>query len=276
MIRQQPFTSPEEALAHYGVKGMRWGVRKAEESGGGSSTVGVDPVTAAIGAVWLATLLGTTYMSVRDARRAVRDSGAHIQKKTANVAWKKDPSLTKKMSVDDLYDKVVTGVNPKYGSPGTKMNCRRCTLTYEMRRRGNDVKATQSHYATGQDMGGLKKATGGGHYESSWGQKQIASPSFLAKATASQRSEAIFSSLSQHPEGARGELAMAWTFGGGHSMAWEIVKGKPVVFDTQTSKAYRSADAFNAFTPVVRDAAHTRLDNAKLEDQFLRRWVTNA
>lgn len=26
-MRQQPFTSPEEALAHFGVKGMRWGVR---------------------------------------------------------------------------------------------------------------------------------------------------------------------------------------------------------------------------------------------------------
>lgn len=30
MIRQQPFTSPEEALTHFGVKGMRWGVRKTK------------------------------------------------------------------------------------------------------------------------------------------------------------------------------------------------------------------------------------------------------
>lgn len=36
---KQPFASPQEALAHYGVKGMHWGVRKKEdasaESGGG-------------------------------------------------------------------------------------------------------------------------------------------------------------------------------------------------------------------------------------------------
>lgn len=31
---QQPFASPEEALKHYGVKGMRWGVRKQEETSG--------------------------------------------------------------------------------------------------------------------------------------------------------------------------------------------------------------------------------------------------
>lgn len=30
-MRQQAFASPEEALQHYGVKGMRWGVRKEED-----------------------------------------------------------------------------------------------------------------------------------------------------------------------------------------------------------------------------------------------------
>jgi hypothetical protein len=33
-MRQQPFASPEEALKHHGVKGMRWGVRKEEETSG--------------------------------------------------------------------------------------------------------------------------------------------------------------------------------------------------------------------------------------------------
>lgn len=30
-MKQQPFASPGEALAHYGVKGMRWGVRKEDD-----------------------------------------------------------------------------------------------------------------------------------------------------------------------------------------------------------------------------------------------------
>lgn len=33
----QPYASPEEALAHYGVKGMKWGVRNEEDEAGDSS-----------------------------------------------------------------------------------------------------------------------------------------------------------------------------------------------------------------------------------------------
>lgn len=33
-MRQQPFASPEEALEHYGTKGMKWGVRKEEDRAG--------------------------------------------------------------------------------------------------------------------------------------------------------------------------------------------------------------------------------------------------
>lgn len=37
-MSQQQFDSPDEALAHFGVKGMKWGVRKSDESGGGKIT----------------------------------------------------------------------------------------------------------------------------------------------------------------------------------------------------------------------------------------------
>lgn len=208
------------------------------------------------------------------AAKKAQDSGKFNQIKTKNVAWKKDASLTHKMSVDDLQKKVIKPINSDYGAKGTKMNCRRCTFAYEMRRRGYDVKATKSSFATGQDTLGLHLATSK-HFkrqESVWGNKQI----HFNDQSPSGRSEAIFKSLSKHPEGARGELGMAWQMGGGHSVAWEIVQGKPVIFDTQSSITYRSPKEFTKFASVIHDAAYTRLDNAPLNDAFMRKWAQNA
>jgi hypothetical protein len=42
MTQGQKFATPEEALAHYGVKGMRWGVRN-DKDGGGSGSGGKNP-----------------------------------------------------------------------------------------------------------------------------------------------------------------------------------------------------------------------------------------
>lgn len=271
-MRQQPFASPEEALAHFGVKGMKWGVRKDRKG-----VVGVDPVTAAIGAAYVGLMLGTAYVSVREARRTKKlDEGNTTFQKNANVVWKKDPKLTGKMSVDDLYANVVTRVNPNYGAPGTKNNCRRCTFAYEMRRRGYDVKAGKIARGVDQGAQGLQSATKTKHLESVWGEKQISSPFALVNATAQQRSESIFQALSKHPEGARGDLGMAWSFGGGHSMAWEIINHKPVIIDAQNGRMYRDPDTFSQYSSIIHDAAYTRTDNLKLNDNFMRRWVENA
>jgi len=46
-MTQENFSTPQEALAHYGVKGMRWGVTTKSDSGGKSSSIGKNPVRAA-------------------------------------------------------------------------------------------------------------------------------------------------------------------------------------------------------------------------------------
>lgn len=278
-IRRQTFESPEVALTHFGTKGMRWGIRNEQLSASSNSTVG-DPVTIAIGAAYAAFILGSLYVSVRDIRRMKNDSGIKIEKQNTNVAWKKKPELAKKMNVDELQSKVVKQVNPDYPKPGTKMNCRRATFTYEMRRRGYDVTATKSHFAIGQDAKGLKTAVMANQsntkHESMWGQKQVSDTKTFRNATPTRKSELIFESLNKYPEGSRGELGVGWLFGGGHSMAFEIVKGRAVIFDTQTSETYRNPASFAKFAEVTHDAAHTRTDNIPLDDQFLRRWMVNA
>lgn len=219
--------------------------------------------------------------------------------------WKIKADLAKKdMDVDEIYDKVVKDINPGYGRYGSKMNCRRCTFAYEMRRRGMDVAATRTSNGRGQDVGGmhnvlrpdeknwvhagrgglisrvaldarLKERTG----QTTKFQETLSEfSSGLAKIEVDHND--ILGSISKQgfPDGARGELGIIWGAGGGHSMAWEIVKGKPVIFDTQTGQKYLKEHAGDLASgiPGVAQAGITRLDNVPLNEEFLKRWLKNA
>jgi hypothetical protein len=62
------------------------------------------------------------------------------------------------MSADELLHKVAKPVNPGYSKMGGKMNCRRSTYAYELRRRGFDVHATTSAVGWGQSESGVINA----------------------------------------------------------------------------------------------------------------------
>jgi hypothetical protein len=262
-------------IKHYGVKGMRWGIRNEDKSSG-QGKVGMDPVSAA----YIAVFLAMTVQSGVSMWRMARDGGERFQKKNKDVPWKEKKELAKPAppaTVDSLFNDVVKPVNPTYPKGGSKMNCRRATFAYEMRRRGLDVHATPSYYAKGQDDNGLKTATmqKGQKFDSIWGQSQVATPTAIQTATPEKRSEMIFDAIGKQPNGARGELGVQWSFMGGHSMAWEVVNGKPVVFDTQVKETYKSPADFKKFSGIINDAAITRLDNKKLDEDYLRRWAVN-
>lgn len=221
---------------------------------------------------------------------------------TGKPVLKKNPELSKAMSPDEIVSKISKQVNPDYGKPGTAMNCRRATYAHEMRRRGYDVRATKTTNGWGQDFAGFYNATnvtGSGRIKSGtrgmrselYGEalkariKGSDSPFLNAYANRGDsmsknpiaRADDIFSSLSKNPEGARGELAMTWVPGGGHSMAWEIIGGKPHVFDGQTGQRYASnADLIKDIGEgLVGTSSWTRLDNLPFNEAFMTRWVTN-
>ena len=226
---------------------------------------------------------------------------------------KKNDLLSRKMSPDAIMKEVVTPINPGYGGVGTKVNCRRCTFAYEMRRRGNDVKATHAVRGLGQNIPGLMNATDPkANYKTDRfssatnmikeqyakeksGSKDLGPFARAAEARGfgkrvftsdvgakfhqlkpEERTSRIFDTLEIFPEGARGEISTQWFGGGRHSQAWEIIGGKAHIFDTQTGESYDAARFSKELAGMVQDAGYTRLDNIPLNDKFLRRWVMNA
>lgn len=329
----------DDFMAHYGVKGMKWGVRKddrqarrdrraqkfldkadvyreqlktnptnsklrkkyetaikdAERKKQGKLSSKERKVV--IGAAFIATLVVAKALHAKidsgEARVLIEDGKAFLSKKP-KPGFKENPELSKwNMDADELLSKVVAPINPDYGKRGTKNNCRRATMAYEMRRRGYDVKATKSDLATGQNAIGLANSLGANRKETTSliktlsDEKTLDTTYFLAKGRQGfanksdlDRNRAMhrtFSELAKNPNGSRGELNVTWNFGSGHSMAWEIIRGKPYVFDAQSGERYDSDSAeFFKMMKQTSSVAINRLDDLPLNQEFLRRWVQNA
>lgn len=204
-------------------------------------------------------------------------------------------------SSKEILDNVVSDINPSYlVSPGTTNNCLRCSYAYELSRRGYDVQARRTLRGTGQTSLAAynsfrdKKIRGtpfgyssairyslSGNKEFKYRIDEIAKkaitipkePDTLQKKSMAY-SESIFKALAKEPTGARGELSIKWPEGmGGHSLAWEIVKGKPVIFDCQCRQMFESGKELGNALKTISGAYYQRLDDKELDLGFLSRWV---
>lgn len=231
--------------------------------------------------------------------RLVSNGKAYINKTSINN-WTRNSSLAdKNLSPDEIMSKVVSRINDDYGKPGTMNNCRRCTFAYVQSRQGFDVAATKSMTATGQTATGMynaitdqKKIKGGTigalrelytNYEGDYskylgGEKKDIQQAVSLGQNRSGRTtaEAIFSALSKLPNNSCGEIETRWDIGGGHSMAWEIVQGKAVIFDAQSRKMYDNPEVLSELADRIKEANYTRLDNIQLDPVMMGRWLKNA
>lgn len=314
-------------LAHYGVKGMKWGVIREQQEVIRRAQAMKDGTTYKKGVgESLKTLKAYSDRNRIESGDMLRDyvkGKAYLEGK--EHTFKLDPTLKGKKSVDELMNDVVKPINPEFGKPGTVMNCRRATLTYEMRRRGYDVKATYTTNASGQHIIGMQNALTPGQDKATrgmpfikevtkmfkddptinvWGEEGIKFKDFDFKAykkqlktdakkngtktsvfkrnaqafdaQSEQRAQSIMDAIGKQGDGARGEVGMGWLMGGGHSVAYEVVGGKPVVFDNQSGKKYQSAKELTKLTEYAGDVAITRLDNKELNMDYLTRWAQDA
>ncbi len=101
-------------------------------------------------------------------------------------------------------------------------------------------------------------------------------PASLSSVHDSGFGKELLKTLSTQPDGARGEVVFNFKQFG-HSMAYEVVQGKPYIFDTQKAIKYDPSNLQDMYhkwgSPT--NAEITRLDNADLDLKFLSRWATN-
>lgn len=332
----KPYEKPslQECLAHHGIKGMKWGVRRFQNEDGSLTKAGKERYNSVniidtedskkkglsdkqktiikVGAAAVATALvayGTYKLADSGELHRLAEKGKMLLG-VSDGSFKKNEAYSRKMSADQIAETFFGKINPGYGERlGSSNNCRRCTFAYELSRRGYDVKATQTLSGTGQDIRSFHQSIGKGKLSlrqilktsidsfldtqregrPNWEISDQVYENLLLRTTGTQvinlrgssgeltitkNAKRIFEALSKMPEGARGEFTCTWLGGKAHSRAWEIIDGKPIIFDMQTSKVYKNCEDMKDAMQMAT-ASITRLDNLNLDFDFLRRWVTN-
>lgn len=179
---------PQTFIAHHGIKGQKWGVRRFQNADGSLTKAGKEryneqnssdssdnhenqkfhltekqkkyckTIAIATG-VALVTYAGFKLADSGELNRLVEKAkevslGSHYQ------GFSKNEDYSGPLSVESIKDGLLNKINPNFsstfslGSVGSYNNCKRCTFAYELSRRGYDVRATQTIAGTGQNLNG--------------------------------------------------------------------------------------------------------------------------
>lgn len=154
------------------------------------------------------------------------------------------PSLPLKTRATTL-DEDERIINPHYNpaNPDTSENCALCTTAYDLRRRGYDVQAKeQPSDMTLRDMQKLYKDASIKTFDQIYEEgtnRRIDSSDPITLETFVPALDRV---LLNEGEGARGNLAIVWANGGGHSIVWEVENGAVVLRDTQINKKWKLSE----------------------------------
>ncbi len=194
------------------------------------------------------------YEKEREGLETDKTTGFKIKDKAKSLS----PEEDLKRVNPDLYD----------FNTNSKNNCMLCTMTTEMRRRGYDVTA---------------KKSGNGYYDneiSRWlpgakiqrfGAPNFKEGGFINNATGKTNkafAENVVSKiLKSQPNGARGNLTVYFTAGGGHSMFYEIQNGQMIIRDGQISKTFKDPVKI---LKQCRDINVCRMDNLAFDPEAIK------
>ena len=145
---------------------------------------------------------------------------------------------------------------------GGSNNCGLCTTAYELRRRGYDVRANFAEQ--GRSVKTLSEF---------FKNADIQDDAALANQTKSEWIAAIERRLLRQGDGARGNFGGQYAMGGGHSIIYEVSKGKVIFRDGQTGETYKSVrEAIGNFVPGKSN--YFRMDNLEINNDTIHNAVS--
>lgn len=244
-------------LYHHGILGMKWGVRRYQNSDGSLTSAGKrrynkdskekdeseeikkkrgltdkQKKVIKIGAIVCGAALAT--YGAYKIYQLYTGSNQKIDPETGFRLINK--KLTEKQQLNAINPGRISFLNKtgKFKNKeiinGSSMNCMLCTTAYELRQRGYDVHAGLS--TNGYQPDDLFNKI----YKNYFSTKDV-SPG----KNAIESYNRIEKALLKEGSGSRGNIVVWWKgFGGGHSMIWENVNGSIKFLDGQTGQEYKN------------------------------------
>lgn len=275
-------------LYHYGVKGMKWGVRRyqnydgtrtaagkkrygsdsskgSDSESGGNSTKSARDFVKSKGKTSVSDLSGKTgnLMLAYAATYATLYGGLIIASKIAEKRGRKK----KAQELEDLNaDKQIKSFAdaPKLTKKMPAEESVKLTNP-DFPDMGTTMNCTFCTTAMvlrekGYDVKAAKLSDG--WYSDDLFNKTFNSPQVAIKA---KNNKQVISELSSHGDGAYGNLVITWGLGGSHSIFWKNENGTTNFYDGQDGKAYTSTTDKNMLLncTVLSNTKYNRLDNCE-------------
>lgn len=276
-----------DELYHYGVPGMKWGIRKEyepvnknsqpnKENNSKNNKKGLSKkqkILIGIGAAAAATALGVlAYKKIKDIKSKYNEPSI-FDKKTGL------PLLKHSETDKELLKNINPGNASLFGEKknfkiftGGDTNCQICTTTYELRKRGFDVKAKpfKDGFSTNELYSEIYT-----NFKPSKSKRLYFSKDHSMFNTNS--SEDMIKQINKacfwYPNGSRGNITNRWIglTPSGHSMIWEKQNGKIIFKDGQTNEVYK--DFRKILSCSKGSITLTRTDNLKINPSAIKKYV---